>query len=221
MIYLFCNEVFGEPFLKTLLSYHRKTSIPCCIVFSTRGQASRNLRQRLQYRLKRLFMKLKYNARFTVQIRFIGDVNHSSFVESISPLDSGIVSGFNQIFSRELIDRFSSLVNFHPSVLPLYRGPCPSWWCLENREQETGFTLHRITEETDLGEILYQKSVPIENVASAEALDRKIAIAAQSCFVEWLNFRSMKVPPSRRLLVASDIYRVHVQYESFPRKEGI
>lgn len=53
-------------------------------------------------------------------------------------------------------------INFHPALLPRYRGPNPLFWQLMNGETETGLTVHRMEPEFDTGPILAQRSIPIE-----------------------------------------------------------
>ena len=53
-------------------------------------------------------------------------------------------------------------VNVHPSRLPLYRGPFPTAWAIINGDEEIGVTLHYIDDGVDTGDILIQKSFPIE-----------------------------------------------------------
>ena len=52
-------------------------------------------------------------------------------------------------------------VNIHPSLLPKYRGPNPYLQVIKNREPFSGFTFHKIDENFDTGEILYQARAEI------------------------------------------------------------
>lgn len=52
-------------------------------------------------------------------------------------------------------------VNIHPSLLPRYRGPAPTYWVLKNKEPETGLTCHYIDEGIDTGEIISQARIPL------------------------------------------------------------
>ena len=53
-------------------------------------------------------------------------------------------------------------INIHPSLLPKYRGPSPTYWVLKNREKTTGLTCHYIDEGVDTGNIIAQKEIVIE-----------------------------------------------------------
>jgi methionyl-tRNA formyltransferase len=68
-----------------------------------------------------------------------------------------------------------TLVNFHPSLLPSYRGPIPSYWVIENKEKYTGITMHKVTEKIDNGEIIYNKFLSILPGDTPEILDYKLS----------------------------------------------
>lgn len=52
-------------------------------------------------------------------------------------------------------------IQFHPSLLPKYRGPSAINWAIVCGEKETGITVFRPTDGMDEGPILLQKSVSI------------------------------------------------------------
>jgi methionyl-tRNA formyltransferase len=53
-------------------------------------------------------------------------------------------------------------INVHASLLPQYRGAAPINWAIINGETETGVTTFKLKHEIDTGDILLQKSTPIE-----------------------------------------------------------
>lgn len=52
-------------------------------------------------------------------------------------------------------------INFHPGLMPLYKGADPIYWQIRNREQFGGITVHRMTEELDAGPIILEHKIPI------------------------------------------------------------
>ncbi len=52
-------------------------------------------------------------------------------------------------------------INYHPSLLPKYRGGSAINWAVINGETETGVTVHYIDEGIDTGDIIIQEKVPI------------------------------------------------------------
>jgi methionyl-tRNA formyltransferase len=71
----------------------------------------------------------------------------------------GFVTAFVPIEMIELA-RFGG-INYHPSLLPKYRGGSAINWALINGETETGVTIHFIDEGVDTGPILLQEKVEI------------------------------------------------------------
>lgn len=60
--------------------------------------------------------------------------------------------------------------NFHPGLLPDYRGSGSFSWALINKERRTGVTLHEIDKDIDHGAIIDIQPVPIEPTDTAETL---------------------------------------------------
>jgi len=52
-------------------------------------------------------------------------------------------------------------INIHPSMLPRYRGPSPSYWVIRNREKSTGLTCHYLDDGLDTGNIINQVEIPV------------------------------------------------------------
>ncbi len=52
-------------------------------------------------------------------------------------------------------------INFHPALLPRYRGGSAINWAIINGETETGVTIHYIDAGIDTGDIIIQEKVPI------------------------------------------------------------
>ncbi|MEN9685251.1 MAG: hypothetical protein RLZZ28_1037 [Bacteroidota bacterium] len=70
-------------------------------------------------------------------------------------------------------------INLHGSLLPQYRGAAPIHWAVMNGEKETGVTTFKLKHEIDTGDILLQKSFPInENDTTGDVHDRMKMIGA-------------------------------------------
>jgi len=166
---------------------------------------------RLRFLALKMYLRLLAGSDGAV-VRTVANVNAVDFLQTVPPGTYGVVAGFNQIFRRNAIDCFRSLVNFHPSVLPLYRGPVPSYWVIRNGERQTGYTLHGVTERIDSGEVLFQETVACDGVQSASELNRAIAFAAQGTLDRYLTFILDGGPWECVKLEAHSIYRVPVDY---------
>src|SRR5204863_4220763 len=53
------------------------------------------------------------------------------------------------------------MIQFHPSLLPLHRGPAAIPWAIIRGRSETGLTIFRPTPGLDEGPIILQKRIPI------------------------------------------------------------
>ena len=211
MIHLFANDRYGGPFVDaaTQLRGGPAVTVVRSALGSTRPPVAGRLANRARRTIGRRLREIT-----------VPDINSSAFVERIGPADHVIVAGFNQIFGDPDIDRFATLVNFHPSLLPFYRGPVPSHWCLVEGETSTGFTLHEITPAIDAGPVLFQGTVDIPPGVTPADLDLLIARAAVPVFVRWLRHLADGTSWERTTVDASAVYRNHIGYRSFPPARG-
>ncbi|NLW06450.1 MAG: methionyl-tRNA formyltransferase [Clostridia bacterium] len=74
-----------------------------------------------------------------------------------------VLAFVTQIVPQSMIDLASwGGINFHPSMLPAYRGGSAMNWALINGEKETGVTIHKIDAGIDTGPIILQEKVTID-----------------------------------------------------------
>ena len=111
------------------------------------------------------------------------DVNDSRFVEFVqsAKVDVIAVCFYPQILKSAILQapRLAA-INCHPSLLPRYRGPQPTFWMLKNGESIAGVTAHIMTEKIDVGRILVQREFRIvETENAAQLLQRQHHIAAE------------------------------------------
>jgi len=219
VIYLFCNQRYGKNFIEVARQFSDRYHARITIAFSdkTRSQKRRGVFSKAASFIKDTVDKCRFAHHERMPLLIVEDVNSPAFNKIIQPSDQGIVAGFNQIFREGTIRRFKSLVNFHPSILPLYRGPVPSYWCIKNGENTTGFTLHEITTRIDDGDILAQRAVPIGAIKDPEILDQKIAEYAMETFRGYLKQLQTGEQIHKNKLDAKSIYKRHIRYASFPK----
>lgn len=76
--------------------------------------------------------------------------------------DIGVMAYVLQFAPQSFVDipRLGT-IQFHPSLLPRYRGPSAVHWPIVCGETETGLTVFRPTDGLDEGPVLLQKKVPI------------------------------------------------------------
>lgn len=105
------------------------------------------------------------------------DVNHPLWVERIRQLQPDILFSFyyRQMLSRDILTLApQGAFNLHGSLLPAYRGRAPINWVLINGEEQTGLTLHCMTEKADAGDIVLQKKITITANDNAFSLYKKM-----------------------------------------------
>jgi methionyl-tRNA formyltransferase len=73
-------------------------------------------------------------------------------------------------------------IQYHPSLLPKYRGPSAINWAIAMGETETGLTIFRPTDGLDEGAVILQKTVPIgpDDTLGQVYFDRLFPIGVQA-----------------------------------------
>jgi phosphoribosylglycinamide formyltransferase-1 len=98
---------------------------------------------------------------------------------SIQP-DLIVLAGFLLKFPEHIIAEFpNKIINVHPALLPKYGGKGMYGMhvhkaVLENKEKETGITIHYVNEHYDEGEFIFQTSVNIEECQTPDEIAAKI-----------------------------------------------
>jgi phosphoribosylglycinamide formyltransferase 1 len=101
-----------------------------------------------------------------------------------------ILAGFLLQFPENIIKNHpNKIINIHPALLPKYGGKGMYGMnvhkaIMENRESETGITIHYINEHYDEGKIIFQQSVNIENCKTPEEIASKIHVLEMKHFPE-------------------------------------
>ncbi len=99
-----------------------------------------------------------------------------------------ILAGWMRIVSPKLINAFSErIINVHPSLLPKYKGLHAVEQALESGDTETGASVHFVDEGLDTGQVIIQRSVPIEPDDTVESLTRRIQLMEYSILPVAIN----------------------------------
>lgn len=104
------------------------------------------------------------------------------------PADIGVVAAFGQILPQRVLDmpRLGCL-NVHTSLLPKYRGAAPIQQAILAGEKETGVTIMQMDAGLDTGDILLQRSLPIEERETGGSLTEKLAALGGALLCETLS----------------------------------
>ena len=68
-------------------------------------------------------------------------------------------------------------INVHPSYLPRVRGIMPMPYIILEEPEAAGVTVHKMTQEYDAGDILFQKKFKIDHTTDIEILSSRAAIS--------------------------------------------
>lgn len=97
-------------------------------------------------------------------------------------IDYIILAGFLLKIPKKMINLYpKKIINIHPSLLPKYGGAGMygrkvHQSVLENKESESGITIHFVNENYDEGEIIFQESCKISCKEKIIDLERKIGL---------------------------------------------
>ena len=110
------------------------------------------------------------------------ELNEGFVLNKIKELEPDLIvlAGFLWKFPEHIIAQYpNKIINIHPALLPKYGGKGMYGMnvhnaILENKEKETGITIHYVNENYDEGEFIFQQKVNIEDCASADEIASKI-----------------------------------------------
>lgn len=115
------------------------------------------------------------------------DVNSPNTLPALKVFhpDLILVAAFGQILKQEVLDLPKLYcLNVHASLLPKYRGAAPFQRAIWNGDKVTGITVQKMARKLDTGDILLQKSLPIDPTDTSESLLAKLATLGGVALVE-------------------------------------
>ena len=106
---------------------------------------------------------------------------------AIAP-DLIVLAGFLLKFPKNIVESYpNAIINIHPALLPNYGGKGMYGMnvhraIVENKEKETGITIHYVNENYDEGNIIFQKKVTVLVTDTPEVVAEKIYELEQKYF---------------------------------------
>ena len=100
-------------------------------------------------------------------------------IKKIEP-DLIVLSGFLWKIPEKIVATYpNKIINIHPALLPKYGGKGMYGMkvhqtILNNKERETGITIHFVNEYYDQGEFIFQQMVNIDNCKTSEEIATKV-----------------------------------------------
>lgn len=105
-------------------------------------------------------------------------------IEALSP-ELIVVAAYGRILPDEILAYPKvGCINVHSSLLPKFRGAAPINWAILAGETVTGVTIMHMAHDLDAGDIILQKSTPIDPNETAEVLYDRLAEMGGELVVE-------------------------------------
>jgi methionyl-tRNA formyltransferase len=93
------------------------------------------------------------------------------FKKEFPTVDLGIVASYGQIISTQVLDHPKlGMINWHPSLLPKYRGPTPLQTSILNGDLNGGLTWIKMDKGMDSGDIIKQYNIEYKNKKFSELI---------------------------------------------------
>ena len=98
-----------------------------------------------------------------------------SIVERLAP-ELIVVAAYGKILPEDILNfpQYGS-INVHSSLLPKYRAAAPINWAILDGETETGVSIMYMAKELDAGDVILQKTTPIDPREDALTLTMRLA----------------------------------------------
>lgn len=113
----------------------------------------------------------------------------SEIIPAISNLKTpvGVLVSYGKIIPKSIIDLFSpGIINVHPSLLPLYRGPSPIESAILNGDTEAGISIMKLTAKMDAGPIYQQEKIALNGTEKKPELYQTLQNIGAQYLVESL-----------------------------------
>jgi methionyl-tRNA formyltransferase len=101
----------------------------------------------------------------------------SDIKDDIKKLDAdfGVLVAYGRIIPQEIIDLFpKGIINIHPSLLPIYRGPTPIEQAILDGINETGTSIMRLVRDMDAGPVYASERLALSGTESKAELAEKL-----------------------------------------------
>ena len=105
---------------------------------------------------------------------------------SLQP-DLMITAAYGQFLPTKLLAAAKiAAINFHGSLLPKYRGGAPIQYSIINGDKETGVSIMYMVKKMDAGDIISQRSIPIEDTDDSGTMFKKLSLLGRDLLLETL-----------------------------------
>lgn len=119
--------------------------------------------------------------------------------------DAAVLASFGRMVPTEVINLFPhGIINIHPSLLPLHRGPIPIEGSILAGEKQTGVSLMSLVPEMDAGPVYDQVSIDLNGSESKQYLADTLGQLGAELLIKLLpEILSGKLKPREQKGIAS------------------
>ena len=101
--------------------------------------------------------------------------------------DLMITAAYGQFLPTKLLAAAKiGAINVHGSLLPKYRGGAPIQYSIINDDKETGVSIMYMVKKMDAGDIISQRSIPIEDTDDSGTMFKKLSLLGRDLLLETL-----------------------------------
>jgi methionyl-tRNA formyltransferase len=151
-------------------------------------------------------------ARHGIPVIVANDVHAGDCLEALRALrpELFVSAAYPQIFKSALLELPArGCVNFHPSLLPRFRGAHPHYWAIATGAAASGVSAHFMTPNIDDGDLIAQLEFPIAQYRYTELYDRIVAetpalVARVDAFFQDPSARAVPQDPSQVSMYRND-----------------
>ncbi|MES2573447.1 MAG: phosphoribosylglycinamide formyltransferase [Bacteroidota bacterium] len=135
------------------------------------------------------------NFQLPIEVFSKDEINSDKILQKLNIIqpDLIVLAGFLLKFPENIIAQYpDKIINVHPALLPKYGGKGMYGMnvhnaIVENKEKETGITIHYVNENYDEGNIIFQKKVTVLITDTPEVVAEKIHELEQKYFPEVIH----------------------------------
>lgn len=126
---------------------------------------------------------------YNIEVLQPAKLSKSPEIEKIISLqpDLMITAAYGQFLPTKLLAAAKiAAINVHGSLLPKYRGGAPIQYSIINGDKETGVSIMYMVKKMDAGDIISQRSIPIEDTDDSGTMFKKLSLLGRDLLLETL-----------------------------------
>lgn len=120
---------------------------------------------------------VSYAAQRAIPVLYVNSHNLFELEDQLQKVGPKILLSmcFARKIPQSIIQCCSLAFNFHPSLLPRYRGPMPVFWQLRDGNNTIGLSIHCLSQQLDCGDIMAQSELALADGMRGTEIDKAIA----------------------------------------------